>query len=144
MVDPVTLLTAATTGYSLLKRGFETGREISQMSSEMNSVLDYIKGVETAKKSNKKNDPLNDYLEWDRAKKMKQDLETLIKFHKGTKGLAKYKEFVRHAETAQRQGRYKEIQKRNQIQKIFSVIIGLSVFVGGAIGLIYFAQKFSE
>ena len=54
MVDPVTLASGAVAGFQLLKKGFGAGRDLHQMGSELNQVLDYITGVEQAKKQNKK------------------------------------------------------------------------------------------
>ena len=44
----------------------------------------------------------------------------------------------------EREGRYAAMKKRNQIMNILSIIIGLVIFVGGAVGLFYFATYLKE
>ena len=143
MVDPVTLASGAVAGFQLLKKGFGAGRDLHQMGSELNQVLDYISGVEQAKKQNKKSAPLNDYLAYDKAMTMKRDLEDLIHFYKGSRGLAKYKEFVAKAEKQNRDSKYRAMKRRNDIMQIISIIFGVFLFGAGAVGLIFFAQKFA-
>ena len=143
MVDPVTLATGAVAGFNLLKKGLSAGKELHQMGGELNSVLNYISGVEEAKKSKKQNNPLNDYLEYEKAKTMQKDLENLIFDMKGSRGVAVYKSFVAKSEKAQRESRYKAIARKNQILNVLSILLGLAITVGGGSLLIWFAMEFA-
>ena len=53
-MDPITLATGAVGAFKLLRKGLNAGKEIHQVSGELNSILNYISGVEQAQKSNKK------------------------------------------------------------------------------------------
>tara|TARA_R100001377_G_scaffold17813_2_gene9138 strand:- start:778 stop:1209 length:432 start_codon:yes stop_codon:yes gene_type:complete len=141
-MDPASLFLAATTGYKLLQKGFGAGREITQMSRELGSVLDYISGVEEAQKSNKKSNPLNDYLEYERAKTLKKDLENLIFDMKGSRGVAVYKSFVAKAEQTQREGRYEALARKNKILNVLSILLGMAITLGGGAVLVWAAIEF--
>jgi len=142
-MDPASLFLAATTGFKLLQKGFGAGREITQMSKELGSVLNYISGVEEAQKSKSNSNPLNDYLEYERAKTLKKDLENLIFDMKGSRGVAVYKAFVAKSEQTQREGKYRAVARKNKILNILSILLGASITIGGGGALIWFAIEFS-
>jgi len=142
-MDPITLATGAVGAFKLLKKGLNAGKEIHQVSGELNSILNYISGVEQAQKSNKKSDPLNDYIEYEKAKTLKKDLENLIFDMKGSRGVAVYKSFVAKSEQAQREGKYQAIARKNKILNILSILLGASITIGGGGALIWFAIEFS-
>lgn len=142
MVDPVTLASGAFAGFQMLRKGLSAGKEIADFKGELNSILDYISGVEEAKRSGKKSNPLNDYIEYERAKQLQKDLEEVIWSCKGSKGVKMYKQFVARAEKSQREGRYKAIKRKNDIIQAVSIGFGIIFFISGAIGLVYFAIRF--
>lgn len=142
MVDPITLATGAVAGFNLLKKGFSAGKELHQMGSELNSVLDFISGAKEAKKSGSKSNPLNDYIQYQKAIEMEKALENLIFDCHGSKGVAKYKDFVSRANSAQRDSKYAAIARKNKILNVLSILLGVSITLGGGAALVWFAIEF--
>jgi hypothetical protein len=141
-MDPATLFLAATSGFKLLQKGFSAGKQIHQMGSELNSVLDFISGAKEAKNSGSKSNPLNDYIQYQKAISLERDLENLIFDCHGSRGVKLYKSFVAKAEQTQREGKYKMIARKNKILDILSIFLGVSITLGGGGLLIWAAFEF--
>ena len=142
MVDPITLATGAVGAFKLLRKGLNAGKQIHEVSNELSSVLDYISGVEAAKKANKQNNPLNDYIQHQRAQQMKKDLEEVIWQCHGSKGVALYKDFVAAAAKTQRDSKYAAMARKNKILNALSILLGITITFGGAGALVWFAIEF--
>ena len=61
---------------------------------------------------------------------------------KGSRGVAVYKSFVAKAEQTQREGRYEALARKNKILNVFSILLGISITVGGGGLLIWAAIEF--
>ena len=57
MIDPITALTAASSAYSLIKKGFAAGREIESMTGDLSRWMGAISDIRHAEKQTK-NPPL--------------------------------------------------------------------------------------
>ena len=57
MIDPITALTAASSAYSLIKKGFAAGREIESMTGDLSKWMGAISDIKHAEKQTK-NPPL--------------------------------------------------------------------------------------
>ena len=57
MIDPITALTAASSAYSLIKKGFAAGREIESMTGDLSKWMGAISDIRHAEKQTK-NPPL--------------------------------------------------------------------------------------
>lgn len=113
------------------------------MSKDLNSLFDFIDGTKAAQKSGNKNDPLSDYIAYEKARDMERELEKIIFETRGSRGVAKFKDMRRQAAESERQSKYAAIARRNKILNILSILAGITITAGGAVGMIYFAMKYA-
>ena len=87
------------------------------MGKDLNKVFDFIDGTKQAQKSGNKNDPLSDYIAYEKALDMEKQLEQVIWETRGSKGVATFKRMRAQATERDRQSKYASIKRRNQISK---------------------------
>ena len=114
------------------------------MGKDLNKVFDFIDGTKAAQKSGNKNDPLSDYIAYEKALDMEKQLDQVIWETRGSKGVATFKRMRAQATERDRQSKYASIKRRNQIVNILSIIFGIVVFAGGLVGMIFLAKYLQE
>lgn len=114
------------------------------MGKDLNKVFDFIDGTKAAQKSGNKNDPLSDYIAYEKALDMEKQLEQVIWETRGSKGVATFKRMRAQATERDRQSKYASIKRRNQIMNVVSITFGVIVFACGIVGMIYFAKYLQE
>ena len=114
------------------------------MGKDLNKVFDFIDGTKAAQKSGNKNDPLSDYIAYEKALDMEKQLEQVIWETRGSKGVATFKRMRAQATERDRQSKYASIKRRNQIVNVLSIIFGVIVFAGGLVGMIFLAKYLQE
>ena len=114
------------------------------MGKALNKVFDFIDGTKAAQKSGNKNDPLSDYIAYEKALDMEKQLEQVLWETRGSKGVATFKRMRAQATERDRQSKYASIKRRNQIVNVLSIIFGLLLFAGGVIGMVFFARYLKE
>jgi len=87
-MDPLSI---ALVSFTALKKGIALGKDISAMGKDLNKVFDFIDGTKAAQKSGNKNDPLSDYIAYEKALDMEKQLEQVIWETRGSKGVATFK-----------------------------------------------------
>ena len=114
------------------------------MGKDLNKVFDFIDGTKEAQKTGNKNDPLSDYIAYEKAKDMEKELERIIFDTRGSKGVAMFKRMRTQATERDRQSKYAAIKRRNQIMNGLSIVFGAILFVGGILGMIFLAKYLQE
>ena len=114
------------------------------MGKDLNKVFDFIDGTKAAQKSGNKNDPLSDYIAYEKALDMEKQLEQVIWETRGSKGVATFKRMRAQATERDRQSKYASNKRRNQIVNVLSIIFGVVVFAGGLVGMIFLAKYLQE
>ena len=114
------------------------------MGKDLNKVFDFIDWTKAAQKSGNKNDPLSDYIAYEKALDMEKQLEQVIWETRGSKGVATFKRMRAQATERDRQSKYASIKRRNQIVNVLSIIFGVVVFAGGLVGMIFLAKYLQE
>ena len=84
-MDPLSI---ALVSFTALKKGIALGKDISAMGKDLNKVFDFIDGTKAAQKSGNKNDPLSDYIAYEKALDMEKQLEQVIWETRGSKRLS--------------------------------------------------------
>ena len=114
------------------------------MGKDLNKVFDFIDGTKEAQKSGNKNDPLSDYIAYEKALDMEKQLEQVIWETRGSKGVATFKRMRAQATERDIQSKYASIKRRNQIMNALSIAFGVLVFAGGIVGMVFLAKYLQE
>lgn len=138
-MDPLSI---ALVSFTALKKGIALGKDISAMGKDLNKVFDFIDGTKAAQKSGNKNDPLSDYIAYEKALDMEKQLEQVIWETRGSKGVATFKRMRSQAAERDRQSKYASIARKNKILNIISILLGMSITIGGGGLLIWAAIEF--
>jgi hypothetical protein len=138
-MDPLSI---ALVSFTALKKGIALGKDISAMGKDLNKVFDFIDGTKAAQKSGNKNDPLSDYIAYEKALDMEKQLEQVIWETRGSKGVATFKRMRSQAAERDRQSKYAAVARKNKILNVISILLGLSITIGGGGLLIWAAIEF--
>tara|TARA_A100000171_G_C2080826_1_gene119618 strand:+ start:61 stop:483 length:423 start_codon:yes stop_codon:yes gene_type:complete len=138
-LDPLSL---ALISFTALKKGIALGKDISSMGKDLNKVFDFIDGTKAAQKSGNKNDPLSDYIAYEKALDMEKQLEQVIWETRGSKGVATFKRMRAQATERDRQSKYSAVARKNRILNVLSILLGLTITLGGGAVLIWAAIEF--
>jgi hypothetical protein len=138
-MDPLSI---ALVSFTALKKGISLGKDISSMGKDLNKVFNFIDGTKAAQKSGNKNDPLSDYIAYEKALDMEKQLEQVIWETRGSKGVATFKRMRAQATERDRQSKYAEVARKNKILNALSILLGMAITVGGGALLIWAAIEF--
>jgi len=138
-MDPISL---ALLSFSALKKGISLGKDLSSMGKDLNKVFSFIDGAKEAKKSGNKNDPLSQYIAYEKAMDMEKDLERIIWETRGSKGVAMFKKMRAQSVERDRDSRYAAIARKNKILDTLSILLGVTITLGGGGLLIWAAFEF--
>ena len=60
-------ISAALLAFGAIKKGISLGKDLSAMSKDVNNLFSFIDGTKEAQKTGNKNDPLSDYIAYEKA-----------------------------------------------------------------------------
>jgi hypothetical protein len=135
-------ISAALLAFGAIKKGISLGKDLSAMSKDVNNLFSFIDGTKEAQKTGNKNDPLSDYIAYEKALDMEKQLEQIIWETRGSKGVSKFKQMRAQAATKDRESKYAAVARKNKILNILSILAGISITVGGGAALIWAAIEF--
>ena len=140
-MDPISI---ALLSFTALKKGIALGKDLSAMGKDLNKVFDFIDGTKEAQKSGNKNDPLSDYIAYEKALDMEKQLEQVIWETRGSKGVATFKRMRAQATERDIQSKYASVKRRNKIMNGLSIVVGVIIFAGGIVGMVFLAKYLQE
>ena len=135
-------ISAALLAFGAIKKGISLGKDLSAMSKDVNNLFSFIDGTKEAQKTGNKNDPLSDYIAYEKALDMEKQLEQIIWETRGSKGVAMFKQMRTQAATRDRESKYASVARKNKILNIFSILLGISITICGGGALIWAAIEF--
>ena len=112
------------------------------MGKDLNKVFQFIDGTKAAQKSGNKNDPLSDYIAYEKALDMEKQLMDVIWQTRGSKGVATFKRMRAQATERDRQSKYSAGARKNTSLNVLSILLGLTITLGGGAVLIWAAIEF--
>ena len=130
--------------FAAVKKGISVGKDLMAMSKDVNNLFAFIDGAKAAQKTGNKNDPLSDYIAYEKALDMEKQLEQIIFDTRGSRGVATFKRMRAQANESQRQSKYAQLARKNKIMNILSIILGIALFGGGVAGMVWFATSFAS
>ena len=155
MVDPVTALATATSAFSMIKKGFEVGRDIESMGSDlgrwMGAMSDLKKADEYAKKpplfkklfaaGSVEEEAMAAFMAKKKAEDMREQLRTIITY---SRGLSAWQELLK-TEADIRVKRQKMIYDQKERQRKFiewtAITVMLMILVGTVTWFMWFVMK---
>lgn len=154
MIDPITALATATSAFNLIKKGFEVGRDVESMGSDlgrwMGAMSDLKKADEYAKKpplfkkifnaGSVEEEAMQAFMAKKKAEDMRDELKKLISW---TRGPSAWDELLRMEAEIRKKRQQAIYDQQERQRKVFETIaivllIGLcaAVLIGGAWWLI--------
>jgi len=154
MIDPITALATATSAFNLIKKGFEVGRDVESMGSDlgrwMDAMSDLKKADEYAKKpplfkkifnaGSVEEEAMAAFMAKKKAEDMRDELKKLISW---TRGPSAWDELLRMEADIRKKRQQAIYDQQERQRKVFETIaivllIGLAaaILVGGAWWLI--------
>ena len=155
MIDPVTALATASAAFNMIKKGFEIGRDIESMASDigrfMGAVSDIDKNAELAKKpplfkklvaaKSVEQEAIEAFMAKDKAKQMRDDLRKLISW---TRGPSAWQELIRMEAEIRKQRQqmvYAQQERRRKVMEIVAAVILIALASAVVIGMLYLGIK---
>ena len=135
-------ISAALLAFAAIKKGISLGKDLSAMSKDVSNLFAFIDGTKEAQKTGNKNDPLSDYIAYEKALDMEKQLEQIIFDTRGSKGVATFKRMREQSASRDRESKYAAVARKNKILNILSILAGISITVGGGSALIWAAIEY--
>jgi len=138
-MDPLSL---ALISFTALKKGIALGKDLSAMGKDLNKVFDFIDGTKAAQKSGNKNDPLSELTAYYKAQDMEKAIEQMVWEARGSSGVSMLKRLRAQSAERDRDSRYASMARKNKILNVLSILLGVSITVGGGALLLWAAIEF--
>ena len=147
MIDPVTAITAATTAFSMLKKGIAVGKDLQDMGGQLSKWAGAIADLDFADKQNRKPawyktlgggveaQAMEIFAAKEKAAAMRQELKDYISLMYGP---SKWEEILQIEADLRKQKREHEHRKMEIKQKIIEWSAGVALFILGVGGLAFF------
>ena len=136
--------------FTAIKTGVKLGKDIHSLGKDLGKMWTAIDDAKNTHeraskgKGSAQEKALPTYIAAVQARDLEKQLRDIIIDTRGFKGWNELQAIRQQVMKEEREGRYAAMKKRNQIMNILSIIIGLVIFVGGAVGLFYFATYLKE
>jgi len=158
MIDPVTALATASAAYNVVKKGFEMGREIEDMASDIGRWMSAVSDISKAEQD-RRNPPLfkklvysqsaeQEALEaWQakqKADKMRDELRELISFMKGPSAWAELVTLENKIRKERQEAANNQIKKRRKF--VEGILIASLIAIGSSfiIWFIWFVVTYNN
>ena len=151
MIDPVTALATASAAFNMIKKGFEVGRDIESMASDigrfMGAVSDIDKSAELAKKppifkkliasKSVEQEALEAFMAKQKAQDMRDDLRKLISW---TRGPSAWQELIRMEADIRKQRQqmiYAQQERRRKVVEGIAIVVLIALASAVILGMLY-------
>ena len=147
MVDPVTAIAAATSAFSLIKKGFDAGRDIESMYSDMGRWMGAVSDIRHADQMNKnpsvfkklfngssiEEEAMDIFAAKKKAEEMEQELRTYVNLVYGPNSWAD----IIKLQGQIRRDRQKQIYAQQELRR--NIINTIGIILGAVVGVIAFS-----
>ena len=151
MVDPVTAITAATSAFTLIKKGFAAGRDIESMYSDIGRWMGAMSDVNQAEKLSKnppifkklfagssvEQEAMDAFAAKKKAEAMEEELRNWINLTHGPNAWADLLKMQVRIRKQRQETLYKQAELRRNILQIIGIILLAIVFVGSIVGTLW-------
>ena len=147
MVDPVTAIAAATSAFGLIKKGFDAGRDIESMYSDMGRWMGAVSDIRHADQMNKnpsvfkklfngssiEQEAMDIFAAKKKAEEMEQELRTYVNLVYGPNSWAD----IIKLQGQIRRDRQKQIYAQQELRR--NIINTIGVILGAIVGVVAFS-----
>ena len=147
MVDPVTAIAAATSAFSLIKKGFDAGRDIESMYSDMGRWMGAVSDIRHADQMNKnpsvfkklfngssiEQEAMDIFAAKKKAEEMEQELRTYVNLVYGPNSWAD----IIKLQGQIRRDRQKQIYAQQELRR--NIINTIGIILGAVVGVVAFS-----
>ena len=136
--------------FTAIKSGIKVGKDIHSLGKDLGKMWTAIDDAKNTHeraskgKGSAQEKALTTYISAVRARDLEKQLRSIIIETRGMKGWNELQAIRQQVMKEEREGRYKAIQRRNQMNNIIGVFIGGIIMVGGILGLVWFAVEFKR
>ena len=136
--------------FAAIKSGVKLGKDIHSLGKDLGKMWTAIDDAKNTHaqaskgKGSAQEKALSTYINAVRARDLEDQLRSIIIDTRGFKGWNELQAIRQQVMKEEREGRYKAIQRRNQINNIIGIIVGVVIMAAGALGLVWFAVEFKR
>lgn len=158
MIDPVTALATASAAFNMIKKGFEVGRDIESMASDigrfMGAVSDIDKNAEMAKKppifkkliaaKSVEEEALEAFMAKKKAQDMRDELRKIISW---TRGPSAWQELIRMEADIRKQRQqmvYAQKERRRKVAEGIAIVVLIALASAVIIGMLYVGIQYRK
>ena len=145
MIDPLTALSIASTAVGQIKKLLNDGRDIGGALSNFAGALSDINYAEDKAKNppiwkafsaSAEKEAIDAFVAKTKAQELRRELEKMVMFYYGQKGLEDYKNTLREVRKRREETQYKKDRFK---QAVINTFLGILVFLSGLSALVAFA-----
>ena len=151
MIDPVTALATASSAFTLIKKGFQAGRDIESMGSDlgrwMGAVSDIKKSEEYTKKpplfkklfaaGSVEEEALSSLMAKKKAEDMREELRNIISMTRGPSAWEELLKTEADIRKRRQQAIYDQQERQRKLFEIIIVTIGIAACIALVVGMIW-------
>ena len=136
--------------FTAIKTGVKLGKDISSLGKDLGKMwtaIDDAKNTHaqaTKGKGSAQEKALSTYIAAVKARDLEEELRSIIIDTRGFKGWNELQAIRQQVMKEEREGRYRALQRQNQIKSIIGAVVGILILGAGGAGLVWFAMEFRE
>tara|TARA_A100001391_G_C5006496_1_gene262136 strand:- start:92 stop:511 length:420 start_codon:yes stop_codon:yes gene_type:complete len=136
--------------FTAIKTGVKLGKDISSLGKDLGKMWTAIDDAKNTHaqaskgKGSAQEKALSTYISAVRARDLEDQLRSIIIDTRGFKGWNELQKIRQQVMKEEREGRYKALQRQNQIKSIIGAVLGVLILGAGGVGLVWFAMEFRE
>ena len=136
--------------FAAIKSGVKLGKDIHSLGKDLGKMWTAIDDAKNTHeraskgKGSAQEKALTTYIAAVQARDLEKQLRDILIHTRGVKGWNELHAIRQQVMKEEREGRYKAIQRRNQINNIIGIIVGVVIMAAGALGLVWFAVEFKR
>ena len=136
--------------FTAIKTGVKLGKDISSLGKDLGKMwtaIDDAKNTHaqaTKGKGSAQEKALSTYIAAVKARDLEDELRSIIIDTRGFKGWNELQAIRQQVMKEEREGRYRALQRQNQIKSIIGAVVGILILGAGGAGLVWFAMEFRE
>ena len=136
--------------FAAIKTGVKLGKDISSLGKELGKMWTAIYDAKNTHaqaskgKGSAQEKALSTYINAVRARDLEDQLRSIIIDTRGFKGWNELQKIRQQVMKEEREGRYRALQRQNQIKSIIGAVLGVLILGAGGVGLVWFAMEFRE
>jgi len=136
--------------FAAIKTGVKLGKDISSLGKDLGKMwtaIDDAKNTHaqaTKGKGSAQEKALSTYIAAVKARDLEEELRSIIIDTRGFKGWNELQAIRQQVMKEEREGRYRALQRQNQIKSIIGAVVGILILGAGGAGLVWFAMEFRD